>query len=669
MIANESIDYGKCTVIAAVCGAALAAISGVVPPSAIGPVLAWLSSIAGAQVNAWFSSKVTKKDPAAEEIFRNHDIQALLKRAVRKALETKAEKHKNAFGSVSDHFHDAAEKIADHLSKVTDEPAGFFAELYEGNITSLLNRYVESNGKTVLIESKKIWRKFVNEAITSIKLDEDEYEAIIDGLTEHFGTALWGIVKFDASQNGKGHAAVEMLYFSQILTAVSRGGGGKSLPECLESIVGRVETLRSEIQQDLIPFFLSLEVDLEGIRTTIEECHREVQRGNRILNEKIGIVIENQDRDSTVIGELKRLLESLEGSIRGSRTRDYEVVAALVAEKYQISVSELRKITREDAARVIARATSTVEEKIRALELAGEFYQALNVMLISASTLEERRREISVATAEMLISSATSEISLGLYQEALEHALTAAEIVDYERSFRVWSRARHQQGRAYFYMGQTENALRVFEELVPLRNRILGEEDEDSLLSTNSLAATYRSLGRFPEAVELVRRVIEVRRRNPHLDRTALLIAQSNLARTLFDQRAFAESLQLHEETLAERCRILGENHPDVLKSEFYVACCMCAMGRTQEGVAGLRILLDRRRATLGEEHPDTLRTLYELASVLFEMGRLPDALDLANSAAERMQISLGPDHPETVKAGELHATIVASKNAQQTQI
>lgn len=661
MIENESISPEKCAVIAVLSGLALVALAPSVAPAAVGGALTWLAGVAGAHVHSWFSSKVAKSKPTAREVFKNHDIEALLADAVRASVKAAGDQRKNEFGSVSDAFTDAGDKIARHLSKITSDPSGKFAELREENVTSLLTDYVEKDGAMEVL-GPGTWEEFVDEVIPQGDLSRGERDVLVKGLHKNFGTALWGVVKGDAARGGKGHAAVEMLYFSRILSAVSQGAEGKSIPECLTAIIDRVGQLKHLIEETLIPFFSHVESDLKSILRAIEQSRTEVVGGQLVLKEKLEIVIANQNLQSSVIGDLRRLLESLESSIRGARMRDYEIVAALVAQKYQISVGELRKITRDDAARVISMPEASVEEKIRALEIAGEFHQALNVMLISAATLDERRRGISAATAEMLIATATSEIALGQYPSALDHARGAAGIVDRDKDFTIWSRARHQQGRAYFYMGRNEEALDLFENLVPLRAKALGEDSEETLLSMNSLAATYRSLGRLPESVALVRKVIAIRSGNPGLDPSALLIARSNLARALFDLRDFGEALELHQQILAERETRLGDSHPDVLKSGFYVACCKRALGRAAEGERGHRRILERRRSILGEGHPDTMRSCVELSALLLGLGRLAEARELVDVAAAGMQQSLGPDHPDTAGAVELQTAILAAE-------
>jgi tetratricopeptide (TPR) repeat protein len=88
-----------------------------------------------------------------------------------------------------------------------------------------------------------------------------------------------------------------------------------------------------------------------------------------------------------------------------------------------------------------------------------------------------------------------------------------------------------------------------------------------------------------------------------------------------------AEAMTLHEQTLADRERVLGPDHPETLASRSNVATAYHAAGRSTEARAFLeRVLTDRERV-LGPDHPDTLASRNNLAA--YEAGRVTDAPSL----------------------------------------
>jgi len=64
--------------------------------------------------------------------------------------------------------------------------------------------------------------------------------------------------------------------------------------------------------------------------------------------------------------------------------------------------------------------------------------------------------------------------------------------------------------------------------------------------------------------------------------------------------------VQLDEDTLARRRRVLGEDHPDTLTSAFIFAAALFELGEYQAARELNEDILARRRRVLGEDHPDT---------------------------------------------------------------
>ena len=81
----------------------------------------------------------------------------------------------------------------------------------------------------------------------------------------------------------------------------------------------------------------------------------------------------------------------------------------------------------------------------------------------------------------------------------------------------------------------------MHEQNLAARERVLGPDHPDTLLSRNNLAVAYRDAGRTDEAISL------------------------------------------HEQNLAARERVLGPDHPDTLLSRNNLAAAYADAGRTDE--------------------------------------------------------------------------------------
>ena len=73
----------------------------------------------------------------------------------------------------------------------------------------------------------------------------------------------------------------------------------------------------------------------------------------------------------------------------------------------------------------------------------------------------------------------------------------------------------------------------------------------------------------------------------------------------------------------------------------------------SQADVAGARELQEQvlavRRLVLGEEHPDTLRSMSNLAFTLWNCGDHEQAIELIALSVESTAAKLGDDHPDIV--------------------
>ena len=78
-------------------------------------------------------------------------------------------------------------------------------------------------------------------------------------------------------------------------------------------------------------------------------------------------------------------------------------------------------------------------------------------------------------------------------------------------------------------------------------------------------------------------------------------------------QGKHAEAELIEGEVLGVRRRVLGEEHPDTLNSEYNVALLISDLGQYAEAERMLQATLEARRRVLGTGHPDTLNTAQEL--------------------------------------------------------
>jgi hypothetical protein len=82
-------------------------------------------------------------------------------------------------------------------------------------------------------------------------------------------------------------------------------------------------------------------------------------------------------------------------------------------------------------------------------------------------------------------------------------------------------------------------------------------------------------------------------------------------------QRRYAEAEQLSLQVLADRHRVLGDDHPDTLTSRAVLARLAARQGRRAEAEALYRQVIADRTRVLGSGHPDTAAVRDEFAQLL----------------------------------------------------
>ena len=104
-----------------------------------------------------------------------------------------------------------------------------------------------------------------------------------------------------------------------------------------------------------------------------------------------------------------------------------------------------------------------------------------------------------------------------------------------------------------------------------------------------------------------------------------------------------------YEQTLTDRERVLGPDHPDTLTSRNNLAGAYQSAGDLDQAIALYEQTLTDRERMLGPDHPDTLTSRNNLAFAYQSAGR-PDQADppVEQTLTDRERI-LGPDHPDTL--------------------
>jgi tetratricopeptide (TPR) repeat protein len=135
-----------------------------------------------------------------------------------------------------------------------------------------------------------------------------------------------------------------------------------------------------------------------------------------------------------------------------------------------------------------------------------------------------------------------------------------------------------------------------------------------------------------------------------------------NLARALIAQKRYVEA----EEALAKHRhiieRVLGTDHRNYLHSMEDLAIIYLETGRPKEAEATHELLLAQRTRLLGPEHPDIANSIWHLGVLQQDLGRYEQAIDNLNLLEPLNTRNYGPNHRYTIKPmakiGEMYVVL-----------
>ncbi|MFD7303860.1 FxSxx-COOH system tetratricopeptide repeat protein [Streptomyces pharetrae] len=178
----------------------------------------------------------------------------------------------------------------------------------------------------------------------------------------------------------------------------------------------------------------------------------------------------------------------------------------------------------------------------------------------------------------------------------------------------------------------------------------LGVNHIDTLHAASMETWAVQGLGYDPETLPRIQDILERRRATLGEDHPDTLQSRYDLATVLHGIGRYAEAFALHQDVRERRARSLGENDRATLSSVQGVARALTLLGRFEEALCAAEDALDRQRV-LGEDHPDMLRSLRDVAVLRMYVGRYKDAYRTADQAYGRIRAVMGDDHPDTLVA------------------
>ncbi|WP_176159196.1 tetratricopeptide repeat protein [Prosthecobacter debontii] len=405
--------------------------------------------------------------------------------------------------------------------------------------------------------------------------------------------------------------------------------------------------------------------------------------------------LQNDDQIKEDIADVKRIIADfnqaadylIKGGSKEKLAQEYDSVLRFTAKRWSIPATRLHNLIEANTASILSDPNISLLVKIGALRDAGQFIEARNLAVQGAKNLETVQVGQTHEQVQLWIESSISEIQLGNYEQAYIYAKKADSLANREDHFETWASARHTLGRTLILLSRYKEALEIYNEILPLRQKELGDENEDTLMTRNNRAYVYEKMGNHKQALEEHTKVFEIRKRTlgeyhkdtiqsrsnlitvlyrlnrskeaEQLARGTIELLEDkygedslevsserlNLGNTLFSQEKYIEAAKEYQRSAEIKSRLLGAEHHGTLMSRMGHANALNELKQSKAAEVEHRIVLACLKRTLGPDHADVLLANHNLALTLENQERYHEALTFMKGAYEGRLKIFGSAH------------------------
>jgi eukaryotic-like serine/threonine-protein kinase len=282
----------------------------------------------------------------------------------------------------------------------------------------------------------------------------------------------------------------------------------------------------------------------------------------------------------------------------------------------------------------------------------------LLVGFIAAMAVQVRRVTRERDRADRISAFMTNMFKVSRPSEARGNSVTAREILDkasgeiesgLKNDPELQSHMMYTMALTYRGLGLYGRAQELLERALAIQQKVLGANDRETLRSMSQLGWLLQEQHHYAEGEKLQRQALEGQQRALGPENAQTLSTMGQLGWTLAEEGQNAEGEKLMRETEEAQTRVLGRENSSTLATVDNLSLVLERENRYAEAEKLARENLEIRSRVLGAEHPDTLFSKRNLGVALQDEGKYAEAEQLQREVlAVRLRV-LGDDHPQTL--------------------
>jgi tetratricopeptide (TPR) repeat protein len=203
----------------------------------------------------------------------------------------------------------------------------------------------------------------------------------------------------------------------------------------------------------------------------------------------------------------------------------------------------------------------------------------------------------------------------------------------------------------YFYQARFVDAERLFLRALQILEKVFGPDHPQIATVLNNLSVFYREEGNFRDAERLQLRALRIREASLGLNHTDVAVSLNTLAAIYDSQGRFAEAEPLFTRALKIEEDAHGPDHPSIAHvlnnfSELYRS-----QHKYDKADHLLRRALQIREKALAKDHPDIAITLNNLGKLCSELEKYDEAEVFLRRGLQIRKTAFGSDHPDVANS------------------
>ncbi len=189
-----------------------------------------------------------------------------------------------------------------------------------------------------------------------------------------------------------------------------------------------------------------------------------------------------------------------------------------------------------------------------------------------------------------------------------------------------------------FQLGQTDEALRLAEQVLKLTEEAVGPDHTATARALNNLAAFYMRTGQRKQAAALLRRAYEIVSVQLGADHPTTLQIMANLAAVHLSQGDLSRAADWLRRAYHLQRQRLGPDDVRTLRTAMILAGVLSQEQGDQEALPLLEQAAAGLRAQLGISHGDTLEAYARLGDCYLRLGRHQDAVRVCKEVLQALE-------------------------------